>query len=319
MRAFITGATGFVGGHLAAKLVSRGDDVVALVRSPHKAGDLARLGVDTVQGDLDSTDAMRDGMAGCDAVFHVAAGYKVGVFEEGCEEMRKANITGTENVLGAAVDAGVGRIVYVSTIGYYGNTRGQVVDETFERTDKDWLTCYDETKFKAHEGAERFIAEGAPVLIAQPGGIYGPGDTSDLSVMLDRVKKGWMKIGVMPGVGFNFVHIDDVVEGLLLIHDKGRVGEAYNLGGELTTLGGLLAKVAKLSGHKPPKRELPVALIKRSSVPWKFLGPMMGFPPNLRELVKASDGVTYWANDDKARNELGYSPRGLDVGLPDVI
>jgi dihydroflavonol-4-reductase len=319
VKAFITGATGFVGGHLAAKLVSRGDDVVALVRSPHKAGDLARLGVDTVQGDLDSTDAMRDGMAGCDAVFHVAAGYKVGVFEEGCEEMRKANITGTENVLRAAVDAGVGRIVYVSTIGYYGNTRGQVVDETFERTDKDWLTCYDETKFKAHEGAERFIAEGAPVLIAQPGGIYGPGDTSDLSVMLDRVKKGWMKIGVMPGVGFNFVHIDDVVEGLLLIHDKGRVGEAYNLGGELTTLGGLLAKVAKLSGHKPPKRELPVALIKRSSVPWKFLGPMMGFPPNLRELVKASDGVTYWANDDKARNELGYSPRGLDVGLPDVI
>src|SRR5688572_16576522 len=122
MKAFLTGATGFVGGHLAKRLVARGDDVVALVRSPAKAGELTRLGVEIVQGDLDSVDAMREGMRGCDACFHVAAGYKVGVFEQGCEDMRRANITGTENVLGAAVDAGVGKIVYVSTIGYYGNT-----------------------------------------------------------------------------------------------------------------------------------------------------------------------------------------------------
>lgn len=319
MKVFVTGATGFVGGALAKKLVARGDDVVALVRSPKKAGELTRLGVETVEGDLDSTEAMREGMRGCDACFHVAAVYKVGVFEDGCEDMRRANVTGTENVLRVAVDAGVRRIVYVSTIGYYGNTRGQVVDETFRRTDKDWLTCYDETKFAAHEVAKRFIADGAPVLIAQPGGIYGPGDTSDLSSMLDQVKKGRMKLLMMPGVGFNFVHIDDVVEGLLLIHDKGRVGESYNLGGELTTLGALIEKYSVLTGHKPPKRELPVGLIKLSVAPWRFLGPLMGFPPNLRELIKGSDGVTYWASDDKARTELGYSPRTLDVGLPDVV
>lgn len=319
MRAFLTGATGFVGGNLAKKLVARGDDVVALVRSPERAGELTRLGVEIVQGDLDAVEAMRAGMAGCDSVFHVAAGYKVGVFEDGCNEMHKANVTGTENVLSAAVGAGVGRVVYVSTIGYYGNTRGQVVDETFVRTDKDWLTCYDETKYKAHEVAERFIADGAPVLIAQPGGIYGPGDTSDLSLMLDQVKKGRMKLTMMPGVGFNFVHIDDVTDGLLLVHDKGRVGESYNLGGELTTLGTLLQKVAVLAGRKPPTRELPVAVIKASVWPWRFLGPLMGFPPNLKELIKGSDGVTYWATDDKARNELGYSPRTLDVGLPHVV
>jgi nucleoside-diphosphate-sugar epimerase len=319
VKAFITGATGFVGGHLVNKLVAREDDVVALVRSPHKAGELTRLGVDIVEGDLDSVDVMRAGMTGCDSVFHVAAGYKVGVFEDGCDEMHKANIAGTENVLGAAVAAGVQRIVYVSTIGYYGNTRGEVVDETFVRTDKDWLTCYDETKFKAHEVAERFIADGAPILIAQPGGIYGPGDTSDLSLLLDQVRKGRLKLTMMPGVGFNFVHVDDVVEGLLLIHDKGRVGESYNLGGELTTLGRLIEKYAVLTGHKPPSRELPLGLIKRSVTPWRFLGPLMGFPPNLRELIKASDGVTYWAKDDKARDELGYNPRTLDVGLPDVV
>ncbi|HWC14478.1 MAG TPA: NAD-dependent epimerase/dehydratase family protein [Actinomycetota bacterium] len=319
MKAFVTGATGFVGGHLAAKLIARGDEVVALVRSPHKAGELTRLGVDIVQGDLDSTETMTNAMRGCDAVFHVAAGYKVGVFEEGCDEMRRANIVGTENVLRAAVDADVGRIVYVSTLGYYGNTRGKVVDESFERSDKDWLTCYDETKFKAHEVAKRFVAQGAPVLIAQPGGIYGPGDTSDLSVLVDRVKKGWMKVNLMPSVGFNFVHVDDVVGGLLLIHDKGRVGQSYNLGGEITTLGELIAKVAQLAGRKSPRREVPIGLIKRSGGPWKYLAPLLGFPPNLRELIQASDGVTYWGSDDKARRELGYAPRTLDVGLPDVV
>ena len=319
MRAFVTGATGFVGGHLAAKLTARGDEVVALVRSPDKARDLARLGAEIVGGDLNSVGTMTEAMKGCDVVFHIAAGYKVGVYEDGCAEMHEANVVGTENVLQAAVDADVKRIVYVSTIGYYGNTRGSIVDESFERTDKDWLTCYDETKFKAHEIADRFIAGGAPLLIAQPGGIYGPGDTSDLSKLLDRIKKGWMKVMVMPGVGFNFVHVEDVVDGLLLVHDKGRIGESYNLGGELSTLGELIKKVAVLSGHKAPTKEIPVPVIKRSVWPWRFLGPMMGFPPNLKELIKASDGVTYWATDAKARTELGYSPRTLDVGLPDVV
>lgn len=319
MKAFLTGATGFVGGHLAAKLRARGDDVVALVRSPHKAGELTRLGCTIVEGDLSRRDAMTAGMTGCDSVFHIAAGYQVGVFEDGCREMHESNIAGTENTLGAAVDAGVSRIVYVSTIGYYGNTRGEVVDESFERTDLDWLTCYDETKYKAHEIAQRFIAEGAPVLIAQPGGIYGPGDTSDLSKLIDRIQKGWIKVLVMPGVGFNFVHVDDVVDGLLLVHDKGQIGESYNLGGELSTLGDLIQKVAVLAGRRPPTRELPLAIIKRSAGPWRFLGPALGFPPNLREMIKGSEGVTYWANDDKARRELGYAPRSLDEGLPDVV
>lgn len=319
MRAFLTGATGFVGGHLATKLRARGDVVVALVRSPHKASELTRLGCTIVEGDLAARSVMAEGMMGCDSVFHIAAGYQVGVYENACKEMHVSNIVGTENALGAAVDAGVSKIVYVSTIGYYGNTRGQVVDETFERIDFDWLSCYDETKYKAHQVAERFMAEGAPVLIAQPGGIYGPGDTSDLAKLLDRIQKGWIKVMVMPGVGFNFVHVEDVVDGLLLVHDKGRIGQSYNLGGELSTLGDLIKKVAVLAGRKPPTKELPLGLIKRSVGPWRYLGPMLGFPPNLRELIKASEGVTYWASHEKAERELGYSPRTLDVGLPDVV
>jgi len=319
MRAFVTGATGFIGGHIARKLRERGDEVVALVRTPSKAGELKSLGCELIEGDLDNVGVLRKACAGADSVFHVAALYKVGIWESECDEMRKANVTGTENVLRVAVDEGVGRILYVSTIGYFGNTRGEVVDETFTRTDLDWLTCYDETKYRAHEVARRFIDEGAPVVIAQPGGVYGPNDPSDLGVLIDRVKSGWLKVMLMPHVGFNFLHVDDAGDGIILTHDKGEIGESYVLGGEIGTLGDLIRAIAEAAGRKPPRRELPVALIKRSAVPWRFIAPLLGFPPNLRELVRASDGVTYWASDAKARRELGYAPRRLAVGVPDLV
>lgn len=319
MRAFVTGATGFIGGHVAKKLRARGDEVVALVRTPAKASELARIGCELVEGDLADTSTLRKGMQDCDSVFHIAAAYKVGIWEDECERMRAANVTGTRNVMEAAVDAEVSRILYVSTIGYYGNTRGEVVDEAFVRTDKDWLTCYDETKYLAHEIVKELCVKGAPVVIAHPGGVYGPDDPSDLGVMLDRVRKGWLKVMVMPNVGFNFLHVDDASDGILLVHDEGRIGESYNLGGELTTLGELIKTVAELSGRKAPRREIPIGVIKASVGPWRVLGPLMGFPPNLRELIKASNGVTYWATDDKARRELGYAPRGLEAGLRGFI
>ena len=319
MKAFVTGATGFIGGHVARKLRERGDDVVALVRTPSKATELAAIGCELITGDLSDRSVLSRAIEACDSVFHIAAMYKVGIWAEECAAMHEANVMGTRNVFAAAVEAGAGRILYVSTIGYYGNTRGEVVDEDFERTDLEWLTCYDETKYLAHEIARESIAAGAPILIAHPGGVYGPNDPSDLGKLIDRIRKGWLKVMVMPGVGFNFLHVDDASDGILLVHDKGRIGEAYNLGGELTTLGELIKKVAVLSGHKPPTKELPVGIIKRSAVPWRVLGPLLGFPPNLKELIAASDDVTYWATDDKARSELGYAPRDLAAGLPDVI
>jgi dihydroflavonol-4-reductase len=319
MRTFVTGATGFIGGHVARKLRARGDEVVALVRTPSKAGDLAELGCELIAGDLNDTEALRKGTAGADSVFHIAAAYKVGIWAEECEQMRVANVTGTENVLRTAVEEGIQKIIYVSTIGYFGNTRGRVVDETFQRTDLDWLTCYDETKYHAHEVAKRFIEQGAPVVIAQPGGVYGPDDPSDMGLLIGRIKSGWLKVSVMPSVGFNFLHVGDASDGIILVHDNGRVGESYVLGGEIATLGDLINGVAEVFGRKPPARELPVPIIKRSAFLWRYLAPLLGFPPNLKELVKASDGVTYWATDAKARTELGYSPRSLEVGLRDLV
>ena len=127
MKAFVTGGTGFIGKHVVHKLRERGDHVAALVRSPEKAGDLRELGCEIVEGDLSNVEAIRRGVQGCDSLFHVAATYKVGVRKSEHDAMRDANVLGTERVLDAAVDAGVGRIVYVSTGNVYGNTNGQVV------------------------------------------------------------------------------------------------------------------------------------------------------------------------------------------------
>lgn len=319
MRAFVTGATGFIGSHLARKLRDRGDEVVALVRSPDKAGTLREMDCELVQGDLGDEAAVRSGIKGCDAAFHSAAMYKVGIPASQRAEMWEANVRGTERILGVGVEEGVRRIVYISTVNAFGNTRGKVVDESYRRTGDDFLSHYDETKFRAHQVAQDLIGKGAPVLIAQPGGVYGPGDHSELANLIHQVRTGRLKFKVFPRTGFNFVHVEDAAEGILLVHDEGRVGEAYVLGGQLTTMGEVIDKIARLSGRKPPRFTMPAALIKASIPLAPLVTSLMRLPPNLRELIRAADGVTYWATDAKARRELGYAPRDLDTGLRQTL
>ena len=319
MRAFVTGGTGFIGGRLVRNLRGRGDQVVALVRNAGRAGDLAELGCELIEGDLSATDAIRRGVQGCNAVFHVAAVYKVGIPASEREAMFESNVRGTERVLDAAIEANAARIVYVSTVGVFGNTHGKIVDETYTRNGEDFLSCYEETKYRSHEIALDRIAKGAPIVIVQPGGVYGPGDHSEIGNMIDQARTGKLKMLMFPETGFNLVHVDDVAEGILLAHDKGATGQAYVLGGQIATMRDLVEKVSALSGRKPPKRELPVPMIKMAIPIGPLVGKMLGFPPNLRELVRTSDGVTYWASDTKARRDLGYAPRDLDTGLGETV
>ena len=319
MRAFVTGATGFIGGHVARRLRERGDDVVALVRNPLKAGDLRRLDCELVEGDLSSEEAIRRGCEGADGVFHVGAIYKVGIKSSERPAMWDANVKGTERVLDAAVESGVTRIVYVSTVNCFGNTGGRVVDEGYRREDRDWLSYYDETKFRAHEVAEDRIAKGAPVVIVQPGGVYGPNDHSEVGNMIEQTSKGKLPAKVFPQTGMMLAHVEDIAAGILLAHDRGRIGEAYVLSGEQVTMGELVDRVAELSGRKPPRFTMPSAMIKAAAPFGAVVGPLMGYPPNMRELVTVSDGVTYWARDDKARSELGFAPRDLATGLKDTL
>jgi dihydroflavonol-4-reductase len=189
MRAFVTGATGFIGGHVVRRLRARGDDVVALVRSPEKAAELRDQGVELVQGDLDDPEAIRRGLQGADACFHIAAVYKVGVPAAQRQALIDANVGGTERVLDAAVEAGVQRIVYVSTCNVFGNTHGQVVDEKYRRDEGEgFLSAYDESKYRAHLAAEERIARGAPIVIVMPAGVYGPDDHSELGNMIDQTR-----------------------------------------------------------------------------------------------------------------------------------
>jgi len=317
MKAFVTGGTGFIGKQLVRKLRERGDEVVALVRTPSKATD---LDAEIVQGDLSDEDAIRQGVQGCDSVFHVGATYKVGIPKTEHAAMYDANVKGTERVIDNAVEAGVQRIVYVSTGNVYGNTRGQVVDETYVRPQPpDFLSYYDETKYLAHQAALERIRAGAPVIIAQPGGVYGPGDPSELGNMIDQARTGKLKLRLFPDAGFNFIYVDDVADGLLLVHDKGRIGEAYNIAGEKATMGDLVDKTCELVGRKPPKATMPPALMKMAIPIGPVVGKIMGFPPNLGELIKTSDGVTFWMTDQKARDELGFAPRDLDSGLRQTL
>ena len=315
MRAFVTGGTGFIGGHLVERLRARGDEVVALVRNPAKATKLRDLGCQLVQGDLGDDRSIEQGVNGCSSVFHVGAVYEVGIPPSQRPAMYDANVRGTERVLDAAARAGADRIVYVSTINVFGNTRGRVVDEGYRRPGDDFLSYYDETKFLAHEVALDRIGRGYPVVIAQPGGVYGPGDTSQIANFVDLIRRGRLKFLTFPETGLNFLHVEDCVDGILLVHDKGRIGESYVLGVEITTMGDAIRRVATILGRKPPKIVIPPSMVKMSIPLAPLVTRMMRLPPNLREIIKAADGVTYWASDERARRELGYSPRDLDTGL----
>jgi nucleoside-diphosphate-sugar epimerase len=217
------------------------------------------------------------------------------------------------------VEAGVRRIVYVSTIGSFGNTGGRVVDEAYRHPGHGFRSYYEETKVLAHRAAEARIERGAPVVIAMPGGVYGPGDTSDLGQLIDRVRTGRLPGRMYPETGFNWVHVDDVVEGILLAHDRGTPGEAYVLGGQLGTIGDMIDAVASAAGRKAPRWRWPSPVIKMGIPFGRLIGPMLGLGPNLRELIAAGDGVTYWASHAKAERELGYEPRDLATGVRDTV
>ena len=320
MKAFVTGATGFIGGRLAAKLRERGDEVVALVRSPDRAAKLKEIGCELVQGDLANPDLMHEAMKGCDGVFHVAAIYKVGVPESQRRDLLDSNVQGTANALDAAVAAGVPRILYVSTGNVFGDTHGQAVDESYHRDlSEGFLSIYDEAKYRAHQVALDRIERGAPIVIVQPGGVYGPGDHSELGNAIEMTRKGRMPMIPFANLRMSFVHVDDVADGIILAFDKGKIGESYILAGERATMKDLVQTTARIVGRREPKLEMPTAVMRVSAPLGPVVGPLLGFPPNFKELISVSDGVSYWMTDDKARGELGFAPRGLEQGIRDTL
>lgn len=252
MTAFVTGATGFLGGRLVEKLRDRGDEVVCLVRSPEKAARLQEIGCRLVAGDLADSDAIRTGVEGATVVYHVAADYRVGVHDSVLEQMRDANVGGTERVIDAAHAAAVEKIVYVSTINVFGDTRGEIADEETPHRTSGNASKYEQTKVEAHAAALAKVRTGAPVVIVQPGTIYGPGDPSAMGTQMRGAAAGKLPGIAFPQFGMNFVHVDDVADGVIAAAERGKPGESYILGGENRTFKEAIEAAAAAGGSKPP-------------------------------------------------------------------
>jgi nucleoside-diphosphate-sugar epimerase len=322
MRVVVTGGGGFIARSVIRVLVERADDVVAIVRDPGRAGPIA--GVTLVAGDLSSESGLRSQFAGADAVIHLAGMYRVGITEAERPAMLDANVGATTRVIDAAVAAGVRRTVYVSTVNAFGNTRGRVVDESYRRDVKDgFVSYYDETKYLAHEAALERIGRGAPVIIVQPGTVYGPGDHSAIGAQLEQAYRGTLPYRAVDDVGIAPVHVDDLAAGIVAALDRGKVGEAYVLAGPTMRLADALAVAARSGGKRLPRLRIPTVLLRALAPIASRLPPGVttraGLPANIAEVVAAAAGVTYWASSARAGRELGFRARPLESGLRDAF
>jgi dihydroflavonol-4-reductase len=315
MRIVLTGGAGFVGSAVARVLRERGDDVVALVRDEKRAGGLRQLGVEVIEDDLSHVDRTIEHFAEADAVIHAAGSYRIGIARGERGAMWDANVGTTTRVLDAAEAARAPRILYVSTVNVFGNTRGRVVDETYGRDLADgFLSWYDETKYGAHEVVEQRIGAGIPIVIVLPSQVYGPGDHSGFGEQLRLANTGRMPYRALDDVGVGLVHVDDLAAGIVAALDGGVVGESYVLSGPVTRLRDAVDIAARIGGHQPVRLRLPTRLLRMMAP----LGRLIG-QANLAEVISSSAGVTYWASHERATRELGFAPREIDQGLRDTF
>ena len=318
----LTGATGFIGSRVARTLLARGDAVVAVVRDGDSkaAAALRASGVRVTAGELTSHDEMATVMAGAACMIHIAGAYRVGIRASDRPAMHEANVVATQRVLDGAIAAGVPRIVYVSTVNVFGNTHGRVADESYRRDPAEgFLSYYDETKYLAHVAAEGRIEAGAPIVIVQPGTVYGANDHSGIGAQLKGAYDGTARFIGFASTGISPTHVDDVAGGIVAAADRGIPGESYILTGSNIRLGEAMRVAARLAGRKPPRLVIPNAVLRVGARLFPNGGAALGVAPNLREIVRSSDGVTYWGSNAKAVADLGFRPRSFEVGIRDAF
>jgi nucleoside-diphosphate-sugar epimerase len=318
MKYFLTGATGFIGGRLARQLREQGHTVVASVRSPDRATALAEIGVTLSKGDVTDKESMRDAMRGADGVFHVAGWYKVGATPAQAADGVKINIDGTRNVLALMRELNIPKGVYTSTLAVNSNTRGKLVDESFRFTGAH-LSEYDRTKAEAHHIAERFITDGLPLVIVQPGLVYGPGDTSAahdtfVQYLTDRLPM------LIRDTAYSWAHVDDIAAAHIAAMQRGTPGESYLIAGPTHTLLDAIAIAQKITGVKPPRFVASPGMIRAMSGLMGMIEKIITVPPQYSaEFLRISAGVTYIGDNAKARRELGFNPRPLEEGLRETL
>ncbi|HXT68997.1 MAG TPA: NAD-dependent epimerase/dehydratase family protein [Vicinamibacterales bacterium] len=316
MTYFLTGATGFVGGAITRQLRTAGHTVRALVRTPAAAAHLAALGVELHAGDVTDKASLRKPMAGADGVFHVAGWYKLGVRDRAAAV--GINIEGTRNVLDAMREAGVPKGVYTSTLAVNSNTHGQVVDETY-RFEGPHVSLYDWSKHEAHKIAQQQIDRGLPLVIVQPGLIYGPGDTSGVRTTLLQYLQRRLP-AVPSGAAYSWAHVEDEARGHILAMEQGAPGRSYFLAGPVHTLVEALEIARQITGIPVPRIRLPPVVLKGAAALASMVDAIVSLPPSASpESLRVLAGVTYLGTSVRARKELGWHARPLSDGLAETL
>jgi len=320
MKTLITGATGFVGSALLRQLLAAGHNVRALVRPKSDRRNLTGLPVEIVNGDVKDRQSLDRAMAGCSTLFHVAADYRLWLLKSG--EMYETNVIGTRNVMLAAMDAGIKRVVYTSSVATLGTTpNGSPANEDTSVSLKDMIGHYKRSKFMAEAEVKRLADErGLPVVIVNPSTPVGPRDikpTPTGRIIVDAAS------GRMPAyvdTGLNLVHVDDVAIGHLLALERGKVGDRYILGACNMTLKEIFCAVAALTGQNPPKICLPHYLvfpIACASEAWARLVSKREPRATLTGVRLARKRMFF--SVEKAKRFLGFNPRPIEEGLRDAV
>jgi dihydroflavonol-4-reductase len=306
----VTGASGFLGWHVARRLLERGYSVRALVRAGSR---LSELDAEPVSGDLRDPASLERAVAGCGLVFHVAADYRLWVKNRG--ELYRSNVDGTRHLLEAARRAGVERVVYTSTVGCIGIPRDGLGDENTPVSLHEMSGAYKRSKFLAEQVALEFAGSGFPVVIVNPTAPVGDHDvkpTPTGQTVLDFMN------GKMPAfidTGLNIVDAYDTAEGHLLACERGRPGERYILGSENLTLAQILQLLAKITGRKAPTLRLPYAVAYCAGVCSTAWAEVTGVPPRVPIDAVRMARKKMWVTHEKARRELGFQPAPAETAL----
>lgn len=318
MKTLVTGATGFVGSHVARRLVASGEAVRALARKGSRRQALDGVAVEWAEGDLRDESSLVRALDGIDRVYHVAADYRL--WARNPQEIYESNVTGTKNLLAAALRARVQRFVYTSTVATIAVPRGNAVpDETNRATVDEMVGNYKKSKLLAEQEALRAAHEGLPVVIVNPTTPVGPGDwkpTPTGKIILDFLQ------GKMPAyvdTGLNFAPVEDVAEGHLLAAQRGKIGERYLLGGRNMTLKEFLDALAKITNLAAPTRRISHSVALFAAYADAAFSRVSGREPRIPIEGVRIARHTMFINDSKARKELGYQPGPVEGALERTV
>jgi dihydroflavonol-4-reductase len=318
MKTLVTGATGFLGSHVARALAARGEDVRVLVRASSDLRALEGLNAERFEGDLRNPASLTGALEGVARVFHVAADYRLWARDP--REIYESNVTGTQNLLDAARHAGVEKFVYTSTVATVAVPREDgLPNETTNASMDEMIGHYKRSKFAAEQCALRATEAGFPVVIVNPTTPVGPGDwkpTPTGKIIVDFLN------GRMPGyvdTGLNFVPVEDCARGHLLAAERGRVGERYILGGRNLTLKKMLDILSAASGRPTPRWRIPYAVAYAAGFVDSGISRVLGREPQIPlEGVRMARHKMF-VDASKAERELGFAPGPIEGALARAV